>query len=242
MAKNLKIGSLNVRGLNNDDKRNAIFRWVQDNKYDICCFQETYYTKSNHVKLSKGWSGISFHSFSNSAHSRGVSVLLSKNLNASVISSHSDNFGRIVLVNIKIENRIYSVVSLYAPNDVHGRIMFYKQLLTFVNMHAISMNRLIIAGDFNCKLTERDSNSGILDRSRNILKDVMSKLNVKDIWRSLNPDMLDFTYIDPSNRVRNSRIDYIMCSTALVNLCYNSAICQSPAPDHKVVNVHIKTM
>ena len=39
----------------------------------------------------------------------------------------------------------------------------------------------------------------------------------------------------------NSCIDMMLCSHTLKSLCLASKICQFPAPDHKVVNVHLQT-
>ena len=48
------------------------------------------------------------HSFSDSTHSREVSVLLSKDFNCNVISSHSDHHGRLILLNIEINEHVYA--------------------------------------------------------------------------------------------------------------------------------------
>ena len=63
MDDGLCIGSLNVRGLNCNTKRNVIYQWVRENKYDICCLQETYCTKPNNARFSKGWSREIFIAF-----------------------------------------------------------------------------------------------------------------------------------------------------------------------------------
>jgi len=96
---------------------------------------------------------------------------------------------------------------------------------------------LIIGGDFNCILAEVDRVANNVDGSLNALKSVLEDLNVIDIWRFLNPDNTEFTYIDPSPRARNSRIDLILCSDAMKSKCTSSVICQAPAPDHQAVTV-----
>ena len=105
MYGDLRTGSLNVRGLNCNTKRNVIYQWVRENKYDICLLQETYCIRSNSVRFSKGWSGEIYHSFSNSTHSRGVAIMLSKKLQYNIISSHSDDNGRSMLLNLEIGGR-----------------------------------------------------------------------------------------------------------------------------------------
>ena len=49
-----------------------------------------------------------FHSHTDSPYSRGVSALINKNLECDIVSSKSDNDGRIVLVNLVINNNEYT--------------------------------------------------------------------------------------------------------------------------------------
>ena len=77
-AFDINIGTLNVRGLNSKEKRCIVYSWIKKNSYRICMLQETYCTQANNVKFEKGWRGDVIHSCTNSTHSRGVSILLSK--------------------------------------------------------------------------------------------------------------------------------------------------------------------
>ena len=56
----LKIGSLNVRGLNENLKRQAIFTWANKNKFDILFLQETYSSIDIQDKWKHEWGGTSF--------------------------------------------------------------------------------------------------------------------------------------------------------------------------------------
>ena len=93
--------------------------------------QETYCKQANNVKFKKGWRGDVrgdvIHSCTNSTHSRGVSILLSKKFNYTIINSHSDNDGRITVVNLEICNKGYNLVNIYAPTAVSERIDFFKK-------------------------------------------------------------------------------------------------------------------
>ena len=54
--------------------------------------------------------------------------MLSKKLNYTVIDSHSDNDGRIVLVNLEMCNKGYTLVNTYTPNIVSERIAFFQKI------------------------------------------------------------------------------------------------------------------
>ena len=107
--------------------------------------------------------------------------MLSKDFNCNVISSHSDHHGRLILLNIEINEHVYTLVNLYAPNDIQERIVFFRQIMSFINAHAINKSKLIIAGAFNCALSENDRVPGKIDRITNVLIDVMVNLNVIDM-------------------------------------------------------------
>ena len=166
--------------------------------------------------------------------------MLRKKLQYRIISSHSDDNGRLILLNLEISKKQFTIVNVYAPNDVNERIIFFRRVHSFIDTYAINEGNLIVGGDFNCVLSGDDRMSGKMDKSTEALKNVLVKLNVVDIWRYLHPDSKDFTYCDPSSSMRNSRIDLLLCSDKIKAKCLKSTISQAPTPDHKVVNVTIQ--
>ena len=64
-------------------------------------------------------------------------------------------------------------------------------------------------------LNASDRISHTVDRSTTVLIDTANQLNVEDMWRCLNPTDIEFTYIDPSPNMSNSRIDLLLCSHTL---------------------------
>ena len=98
---NLDIISLNVRGIRGN-KRFSIYKWLTENKFDVCIIQETYCTKDFAPIMKKGWNGNIFHSFTSSEHSKGVSILFRKGMECKVLSVHCDKIGRLLLVNIEV--------------------------------------------------------------------------------------------------------------------------------------------
>ena len=81
----LKIVSLNVRGLRGR-KRYKIYRWLNDNNFDVCLLQESYCTESFVSVMNKGWNGKIFHSYSASEHSKGVCILFRQGLELDIIT------------------------------------------------------------------------------------------------------------------------------------------------------------
>ena len=55
-----------------------------------------------------------------------VCIMLSKNLSYNVLSVHSDTNGRLILLNLEINDKAFTIVNVYAPNVVSERISFFK--------------------------------------------------------------------------------------------------------------------
>ena len=235
----LKIVTLNVRGLRSNKKYN-IYRWLRDNKFDICLLQETFCTEEYDVIMKKGWRGEMVHSFSNSGHSRGVSILFAKDFTYSITSKFCDNEGRMLLVNLEVNGVDYSICNIYSPNDMSERIKFLQNMKLFVQNHAVAKNNIYIGGDFNCVESPLDRASRKLDRSSTVLAEIKNDLKLIDVWRSFNPDKREFSYIDPSVNGRHSRIDFWLIPKVNIIAVNSCSIVQAPTPDHKAVVINIK--
>ena len=80
----LQLISVNVRGLNTDEKRKKLYLWLKHIGSDIILLQETHFVEENEAKYDIGWKRKTFHSYSNSKFSRGVSILFKENLDIEV--------------------------------------------------------------------------------------------------------------------------------------------------------------
>ena len=121
------------------------------------------------------------HSCSDSAHSRGVSILFNRKVDYTVLSSHTDKDGRMILVNLKLNNDEFTLVNIYAPNNVSERIAFFNKMKEFIQVHAVNRSKLIITGDFNYVLSTDDRFSGVVDKSTKVLTDIIENLILVDI-------------------------------------------------------------
>lgn len=123
---NLQLLSVNVRGLNTDEKRKKCYAWLNELKTDIIFLQETHFIEKNEKKYNFGWRGKLYHAFSNSTYSRGVSILFKENIDVQVYNVNRSNDGRKLLLNLEINDYKFTVVNIYAPNDNQNRIDFLK--------------------------------------------------------------------------------------------------------------------
>ena len=53
----IKICTLNVKGLNNKEKRIKMFKWFEEKKYNICLLQESHLPDTVIEALKHEWDG-----------------------------------------------------------------------------------------------------------------------------------------------------------------------------------------
>ena len=102
---NLKVISMNVRGLRNLRKRRTLFYTFKKEKYDIICLQETYLTKSDLPVIEKEWPHI-IHLAEGSIRSKGLITLFSKKIPEANIVIKSINerclISQVILQNLEV--------------------------------------------------------------------------------------------------------------------------------------------
>ena len=66
------------------------------------------------------------------------------------ISTTSDRNGRVLIVNLTIQDEEFCLANIYAPNDQNLQVDFYTQLTRKLRQYVNS--NLVLGGDFNCPL------------------------------------------------------------------------------------------
>ena len=231
----LKVITLNTRGLRDSQKRKTVLNWLKNNKADVVLLQETYFTPKMKNILDREWGEHHYHSYTDSCHSRGVSILLSNNLKIDHVNVKTCSEGRKLLLNLSINNVYYTIVSLYTPNNIENRIQFLKQASQWIIKNSQHDSHVIVAGDMNCVYDINDRSSGKMDKSSKYFLQLQSDIKICDLWRTVNPQRKAYTYIPPGDKNVGSRIDYIMSTDALKKMISSVDIITAAVPDHKAV-------
>ena len=143
-------------------------------------------------------------------------ILYSEKFKGQVLNSFSSNDGRILLVNVQINDDIVTLVLAYAPNIEIEKIEFYLKLQIFIKSNSDNIHNLIVAGDFNAclKKTDRSPESAKMDKS-DAFEYMLKHTLLKDTWQISKSSSPGFTYFDKKSR-SYSRIDYILVSEKLL--------------------------
>jgi exonuclease III len=136
----------------------------------------------------------------------GLHFSLQKQLQPVINKIHKDNDGRLIKVDCTLSNTKFTLINVYCPNDHTERKSFLENLV-----HQVPHGHyVILGGDFNCVDNPALDKIGGRDRvgasSRPLLQRITAKADLKDVFRSLNPDTKSCTYFSHSAGVQ-SRLD-----------------------------------
>lgn len=188
-----KVVSLNANGLNIPSKRRIIFDHLRKSGASVCLIQETHATLSSAPLWHSDWGGQAF--FNNRTRSsKGVAILVSRNFASNILQVSSNDDGRILFLDLEVDNSIFTIGMYYAPTQdkPHDLLTALQELeLTLSDLAA---ENIIIGGDFNCILNptlDRNSTSPCpsnSDAARDKLKLFREDWGLGDLWRIKNPD------------------------------------------------------
>ena len=120
------------------------------------------------------------------------------------------------------------------------QIKFFQDLDVWIRQYSRAPQNTIIGGDFNC-CDKHDRQSKKSDRSSEALRNFKDLQDLTDVYSFCNPGKHDFTYVHPSDKSRNSRIDCIFSSDTILEFIKSCEIIYAPVPDHKAVTTVIDT-
>ena len=231
---------MNCNGLRDKEKRTELFKLFVTEKFDVIFLQETFWDVRIEKLAKEEWNGNIYSSLHPDNNRKGVSTLIRKDFEVQIIGSFNDQSGRLLLTEFEIEHQLITFVNIYAPNDNIERKQFFLDLHD--RLQNITTN-IVLMGDFNNVINtrlDRYPANHVADVSRKPLNDLMTTLNLVDIWRKLNPNNIAFSRSRQTiNYYTASRIDRFLVSE---ELSYNVKYCNhSPYPrsDHDRVELQL---
>ena len=111
----LTISTLNVRGLRNNMKQNAILHQFKKLEFDIIAMQETHLLTGDIHQIESKWKGKCIFA-EGTRNSKGLCFLFSKKLDKHEINIIYAN-DRILLCSLKLGNDKLLICNIYAPSN-----------------------------------------------------------------------------------------------------------------------------
>ena len=103
--------SLNVRGISNFQKRKTIFTWCRKQKADFIFLQATH----SKIDLEKCWLnewGGEIIMAHRSSNSRGVAILVKKDVDCTIHSKILDPTGQFVIIKTETKDKMYVLINI----------------------------------------------------------------------------------------------------------------------------------
>lgn len=226
--------TVNVNGLRDHNKRMSFLQWLSHLSADIVCLQETHVSSCAEADFWFSSYGFLALSSPGSIHSCGSVILYRPTF--VLVKSSIDRQGRFVLAHFKKDDLIFGVACLYAPNRNPSRNDFFDYCADQMDLSVPTL----LCGDFNTVFDRvLDRRGPVSDSSREssvALSNLFHILSVSDIWRSVHPDSVAFTWLRPDGS-QSSRIDLIGCPTSWLHLVASCEILPCPFSDHSAVSL-----
>ena len=152
----------------------------------------------------------------------------------------ADSNGRILVLDITINNYRYKIVNIYAPNEDDPS--FFEEVLGF--MEKVSVDSTIIMGDFNTVLEQCDIKSELNKdpthpKCIRLIKQIMKKYNLIDIWRLRHPNSRRYTWCRSKPYLIMERLDYFLVSGNITSRISQTDIDPSYQSDHSIPNISL---
>lgn len=139
----IKITSVNCQGLNDNLKRRDVFQYFRHQNCSISCLTDTHFTLDMEQTVRVEWGYETYYS-SFASNSRGIAIMFNNNFEFKVHEQLSDNNGNYLVLDISIEGKKITLLTIYGPNEDCPK--FYENISDIISNLS---NDVITVGDFN---------------------------------------------------------------------------------------------
>jgi exonuclease III len=221
---NFKTMSFNVRGIQCNNKRKSIFRFIKRKNVDICMLQEAHCILRDELLWRNEWGGDIYYSHG-ANNARGVMILVKAGFDFKLDDITTDQQGRLIIIKCKIQGLPFQLINVYAPNTTLARLNYFKNLRNMINRSKISNEtskcKTILGGDFNTIIDSKlDRKGGTGSFTADYMKTIkllnlmQEEFDLCDEWRLRNPDTKRYTWRQKNPPI-SSRLDMFLISKSL---------------------------
>lgn len=232
----LKFLSFNARGLRQSKKRRRLFAYLHRRKSDVILIQESHSCISDEKYWTNEW-GSKILLSHGSTTSRGVCLLFSPSLNVDILKHTADLHGRYLIVDLKLLDKIITVVGIYGPNV--DSPSFFKDLSN--EMSYFHCDTIVMAGDFNFVFNlDLDKVGGLRKtnfKARDECLTLMTTFNLADIWKEKNPFLKFYTWSSNITPGIHCRLDFDLVSRNLEHNVNDVSFSPGLQSDHSFISL-----
>ena len=177
---NLKIISLNINGMNEVNVQLQLLNYIKFKRLDIIFIQE--HNLRDKSKLSNDLLKVCDVYINFSIFQKGgTAILINKKVSYNLLSTEMSADSRIISLRIKFFENILHLINVYAPanENYSERDRFFQEDLLYYLRN--NLNNVILGGNWNCVLKERDCQSRNIHISK-ALSNIVNSVKIKEAW------------------------------------------------------------
>jgi len=236
----IKIQTLNCRGLGNRVKRRDFFKRFREQDIQITCLQDIHIDPKLEMCVKAEW-GLNCIICPYTSHARGVAILFNSNFEYEIHKSRRDVEGNFIILDITIDKTVkFTLVNLYGPNE--DTPDFYNNIFNIVQ--EFDNESTILCGDWNLVLDPKKDlyNYKAINnpKARNVVKSYIDENDLVDVWRSFNENEEHFTW-GIKNPIKMARLDFFLATEDLMANFSSSSILPKYKSDHAPVLLKMNT-
>ena len=152
---------------------------------------------------------------------RGTAIFISFSLNFSIVKYHRDLDGRFQYIDIKIDDLLYTLLNIYAPNNEGERKVFLDDIYPFI----LTQNCKIMVGYCNCVMNPKiDKKGGNLERGSirsDKISQIVTDFELVDVYRHLNSTKFNVTWYSKNISCRLDRFYFSRALKPYIKQCFN---------------------
>ena len=207
------------------DRMARLYKWLEEQGFDIVLLQETHLTEEKKCKESNFFE--EYPRYSDSNKTKGVSILVRKkspkfeDIEVRELNSESEHHtlknGGKSHVTVTYKGETFHLINVYVPHS--GKKDKNKLLLNLFNYMKDkckdNLDNIILAGDLNC---HRDYPEKQKDSGDKCLEQIIENFSLMDAWktRSVETSEEGNTYIKAIKNGPVKRIDYVFFTEKLI--------------------------
>ena len=171
----------------------------------------------------------------NTVNKLSILTLITRELGENILKMEDMITGRAMNIKLKIENKEYNIVNIYAPATQGERLAFFKELKTQIK----DMKNIILGGDFNTIIEPEETNGKYENKNyMTYFKHIIKDKNLIDPHNFMSNNTLKYTFTTSDKKIRK-RLDRYLISSHLRNRIAHYKITINSYSDHEGIILHI---
>ena len=200
----MRLATININGLSTQQKQIKFHSFLSYHKIDIVLVQEHNVKDKSTLDYLLNFYTVILNPTINIKG--GTAIMYNKKLELEIVNMYLHPSSRITEVSIKYQKHAFDVICIYShsgSNHNKDREEFFDQELLPLLQNS-SMN-LILGGDWNCILSDKDSSNPNNCNISKSLKSIVSIFKFKDV-HNLVQKIPEYTYVKQNYASRLDRI------------------------------------